>query len=304
MTATAAEPTFLGLITPGSPEWMKLMTASKIAAVVGLSPYESRFSLWHRMAGMLGDQPDSDILRRGHYLEPAIAAWFADEHPEFDVVPAGTFAHPERPWQAASPDRLLIVRDTGETRLLECKSAVNADEWGEPGTDEIPAGYKAQVQWQLDTFGATTCHVAVLGAHLEFAEYLITADPEYAADLRAQALNFLASLPDGTTPQRPDIDAHNATYEAVRFLHPDIDDVDIDLDHDLVRDYCTARHTLAAAELDEKHQRSLIADALGSARRGKYLDQVIAQRQAKGDGVPYVVAGRNLPTFTDTRDPS
>lgn len=297
---TIAEPVFLGLIQPGSPEWMKLMTASKIAAVVGLSPYESRFSLWHRMAGQLGDQAETDLLRRGHYLEPAIATWFADQHPELDVVPAGTFAHHERPWQAASPDRLLHVRDTGERRLLECKSAANADEWGEAGTDEIPPGYKAQVIWQLDTFGIKTCHVAVITSHLEFTEYVVTADPEYAAQLRAEALAFLDSLPTGSAPQRPDIDAHNATYEAIKYLHPDIDDVDVELDHDLVREYCTARHALSDAERAEKRARSLMAEAIGTARRGKYLGQVIARRQAKSEGgVPYVVAGGNLPTFTD-----
>lgn len=298
---TTAEPVFLGTVQPGSPEWMKLMTASKIAAVVGLSPYESRFSLWHRMAGLLGDQADTDIMRRGHYLEPAIAAWFADQHPELDVAPCGTFAHATRAWQAASPDRFLVVRETGERRLLECKSALDDLEWGEPGTDQIPPGYRAQVQWQLDTLGLLTCHVAVISAHLEFREYFVTYDPAYAAHLRVEAEAFLASLPGGTSPQRPDVDAHNATYEAVRYLHPDIDQVDVDLDPELAREYCQTRHALASAELAEKRTKTRVADAIGSARRGLFAGQVIAQRQAKGEGTPYLVAGRNLPTF-DTED--
>ena len=43
----------LGYIPPGSDEWRKYMTASKIAAVMGHSPYESRFSLWHRSSSWL-----------------------------------------------------------------------------------------------------------------------------------------------------------------------------------------------------------------------------------------------------------
>ena len=58
---------------PGDPEWLTVVSASKIAAVVGLSPYESAYSLWHLMAGNTEPQPNSAILERGHYLEPVIA---------------------------------------------------------------------------------------------------------------------------------------------------------------------------------------------------------------------------------------
>lgn len=92
---------------PGSPDWLATMSASKIAAVVGLSTYESRFSLWHRMSGLIDPEPDDDEKRRGHYLEPAIARWFADQHPEWVIEPTGTWGHQDRPWQTASPDRLV-----------------------------------------------------------------------------------------------------------------------------------------------------------------------------------------------------
>jgi hypothetical protein len=99
---------------PGSPDWMGYMTASKIAAVVGLSTYESPFSLWHRMAGNIANSADTDITRRGHYLEPAIRAWFADQHPELDVATTGTWVHNERAWQAGqTSDALVFDRRVG-----------------------------------------------------------------------------------------------------------------------------------------------------------------------------------------------
>ena len=42
-------------LQPGSPDWQTRMTASKVAAVLGLSPWESRFSLWHRMSGLISN---------------------------------------------------------------------------------------------------------------------------------------------------------------------------------------------------------------------------------------------------------
>lgn len=296
-------------LQPGSDEWLRHMSASKIAAVVGLSPYESRFSLWHRMAGLIPAEPDSDLLRRGHYLEPAIAAWFADQHPEFFVAPAGTFVSPHDDDFTASPDRLLIAtQDVPETftasevkptALLEVKSAADLDEWGEPGTDQIPAGYNAQVQWQMDCAGVGVVHIAVLTAFLEFVEYVVPYDPTVAAQLRLEGRAFLDSLPTGPKPQRPNLDEHTATYQAVRQLHPDIEDVDVELKPELVRSFCLAKVALDEADAHFRHLKTRLADAVGNGRRGRLGKTTIATRQAKGEGTPYLVTGRSLPTFGD-----
>src|SRR6266704_493758 len=152
-------------IEPGSREWLRVMSASKIPAVLGLSPWESRFSLYHRMTGMVGDDTN-DQTRRGHYLEPAIAAWFADQHPDWRIQETGTWLHPQRPWQAASPDRTATLPD-GSVELVECKSSAMFEDWGEPGTDEIPVYHRGQVIWQMDTVGLRRCHVAVILPFLE-----------------------------------------------------------------------------------------------------------------------------------------
>ena len=287
------------LIVPGSAEWLRMMTSSKVAAVLGLSPYESRFSLWHRMSGQIPAQPDSDVLRRGHYLEPAIVAWFQDQHPEFVVTHAGTWMHPADARWAASPDRMVYSTATG-SRCLEVKTSADDTEWGPAGTDVIPAGYRAQVVWEMDCTGARACHVAVLTAFLEFREYLVTYDPAEAEWIRAQVTAFMDSLPDGANPQRPNIDSHDQTYQALRQLNPGIDGTDVDLDPTLARDYCQARTALDAAKAQEALTKALVLDAIGTAKRGRYLEMTIAQRQAKTGGTPYLVAGRNLPNFQET----
>ncbi len=297
-------------------DWLQTMSASKIAAVVGLSPYESRFSLWHRMAGLLPAQEDSAVLRRGHYLEPAVMSWFADQHPDWEVHPALSVdpdewttlpdgrRHPiwlhceDRCW-IASPDGFAITPE--DRRLVEIKTASDTDEWGQPGTDEIPKSYLAQVQWQMGVLGVKRTHVAVLTAYLEFREYVVDFDPDDWAYLTAKARRFLDSLPGGPAEAKPDLDRHSATYEAVRQLHPDIEDRKVELDPVLVREFCTARHAFADAEARLQEATSCMAAALGNAKTGVYLGKTIARRQAKGDKPPFLVAGRSLPTF-DTED--
>lgn len=275
----------IAALEPGSDLWLNVMSASKIAAVVGLSPYESRFSLWHRMARRLPERPPEPHLLRGHYLEAGIAAWFADQHPDWQVKPASTWAHPDEPRCTATPDRELHLPD-GEIRGLELKTAADADEWGEPGTDQIPAGYLAQVRWQMLCAGYRTTHVAVLSAYLELREYVVEQDDTDAAYLTAQARAFLDSLPDGPHPQRPDLDSHNATYEAVRQMHPGIDDRKVEIDTDIALRYQAADAAAKAAQTELTGAKTQLLDAMGDARLATHLDVPIARRQpARGTAV-------------------
>jgi putative phage-type endonuclease len=296
---TAPTGVLIPTVEPGSAEWLTRMSASKIAAVVGLSPWDSRFSLWHRMAGLVPPEPDDDTKRRGHYLEPAVATWFADQHPDWQVSPAGTFVHPDDDRLAATPDR-LVTCDTGEFRLLECKTASDDEEWGIPLTDEIPVYYRAQVVWQMYVTGARTCHVAVLTKFLEFREYVVAYDESDARALIKAADEFLRSLPDGASPQRPNIDGHSATYQVVRELNPDIVGDDFPVPHELAERFCAAQAALKAAKAAETAVRAELADEMGACKRARFDGKTIADRRSKAGGIPYLQVASRLPEFTTT----
>jgi putative phage-type endonuclease len=297
---TAPTGKLLPLVEPGSAAWFQRMSASKIATVLGLSPYDSRFSLWHRMAGLVPPEAESDEMRRGHYLEPAIAAWFADQHPGWSITTTGTWVHVDDDRWAATPDR-LVTTDEGEVRLLECKTEGSDEKWGEEGSDEIPVYHRAQVQWQMHVTGLRVCHVGLLTSYLSFRQYVVEHDPEDVARLVPAAEEFMASLPTGPTPRRPSIDGHPATYQAVRELHPEIDGEDAEIGRPLAEKFCGARHALKAAELAEREARSELADAMGSAKRALFDGDVIATRASKQGGTPYITAARKLPTLTDQK---
>ncbi len=300
MTITTPTGRLLPMIQPGSAEWMTRMSASKVAAVLGLSPYESTFSLWHRMAGLAPREPENDQMRRGHYLEPACAQWFADQHPTWSVTTTGTWVYIDDDRWAASPDR-LVTTDTGEARLVECKTEGDDEHWGTPGTDEIPVHHRAQGQWQMHVTGLRVCHFAVLSKYLEFREYVVPYDPADVAALVKAADDFMEALPGGARTRRPPIDSHSATYQVVRDLHPDIDGEDFEVPRPLAVKFCGSRHALKAAEAAEQEARSELADAMGSARRALFDGDVIATRAAKQGGTPYLTAAKRLPDLTDQK---
>lgn len=284
-------------IAPGSAEWWQKMSASKIAAVVGLSPYTSRFALWHEMAGLIEPEPMNDTMRRGHYLEPAIAAWFADQHPDPVVSETGTWQHPTRGWQIASPDRLLTY-PSGHVELLQCKSAADLDEWGPDGSDEIPPGYRAQVQWEMDTTGTQLCHVAVILPYLEFRSYPIPYDPTDAAFLVAEAQRFLDELGMGIPPS---LDSHTATYQTVRRMHPLIEDTAVEVPGETVEEWLAAVVAKREADAAKRLAGAKLLNLMGNAKDAYHQGQRIAYRMAKTpEDTPYLCAVKGATSLKET----
>lgn len=287
----------LGTWPSNSPEWhaarAQRIGGSRIAAILGLSPWASPHSTWCEMAGLIEPSPATKQQDRGHYLEPAIAAWFADQHPEWRVFETGTWVHQNRGHHLANPDRLVGGDDIKASALLEIKTDADGSGWGQPGTDEIPLYYRTQVQWYMDVLGLQRAHAAVLTDRLNFAEYVVEYDPDDAAILRQAADEFLDSLLWGDMPE---LDGHRATYEAVKRLHPDITPrQDFDVPDDLAAEFLAASADEATAEKRLSQARTRLAAAMGTAWRARWSGHTLATRQSKGGGTPYLVVGRKLP---------
>lgn len=277
--------------TPGSEAWLKVITASKVAAVLGVSIYDSPRSLYHQMRGdvVRTDEPN-DVQSRGHYLEPAILAWFYDQHPELQPVGRQVYAtRPEMPWAAATLDSLAFG-PTGHV-VVEAKSSANDDEWGKPGTDEIPAYYAAQVIWGMHLASAPVAYVPIITSRLEFREYVVAYDKQLALDIEARCHQFWLDVQDGTTPP---LDDHVATFESLRRANPDIArDMDVELDVDVARRYLQARIDVATAKAALTGAGSVLLEAMGTARMAKVAGASIARRQNTSSGIPALYPAAN-----------
>jgi hypothetical protein len=250
----------------------------------------------YRQRDSLPDDDDSISLRIGRHNESLTAELFAEQRPEFALMGTGRelFAHPERPWQMATPDRLVdevwfepddsaaLIRE--ERRLLavlECKTDGGFDGWGEDGTDEIPVHYRCQVLWQMDVMDVSTGFVACLFMNRrQLRVYELTRDDAAEADLklmREEAEAFLAGLASGT---EPDIDWRPATSETLRRLHPDVEDVDVAVKPMLVIQYRAACKAYKAAEQRKKLAENRLRLLLGDGHRitDERTGEVIARR--------------------------
>lgn len=267
--------------TANEAEWLAArrtgITASEIPVVLGLSSFSSPYKLFHQKTGDLPADDDSDRLGLGRHLEPYIAGRFAALHPEFHVHGDGSalFAHPDRRWQMATPDRFVFGSANELFELfeplavLECKSWGTFDGWGDDGGDEIPVAIRAQALWQADVMGVGTAYVACVflpGAQMRV--YEIAADDDRGrADLklmREEARDFLDRIDLGDPP---DVDWRPATADALKRLHPDVEDREVPISVQLAGWYRAACRNHKEWERKKKLYENRIREQLGNARR-------------------------------------
>lgn len=286
-------------LVPGSAEWAKYLTASKVSAIIGLSTYDSPLSTWHKMKGNIPLEGETEDHRRGHYAEPAILNWWLDQHPEYGKVKRQVqFVRAELPWAAATPDGIAVSRKSGVPDVVvEAKSARDMDEWGEPGTDEVPPRYFVQTLFQLHLSGLKRAYIAVWGPFFEMAEYVVDYDEALANSLIAKCQAFWDSL---EADQPPPLDDSIHTFRTLKALHPLIDDDEVvQLDGTAAVEFVDAAIAFTAAENRKRKANSVLLEAMGNAQYGNCGDVRVARRQpGKGESVSLYRVAKTTDAFS------
>lgn len=294
------------LILPaGAPrdEWLAArlqgVTASEIAALLGISPFQSPFNLYWIKTGQIPEDFDNDRLELGRVLEPYVASRFRAAHPDLHLVnPAGLWGSVERPWQLATPDGRIsdncgpgcFLEDDEHpiTAVWEGKTSGTYEGWGEDGSDEVPAYIAAQVQWQMDVLGVTTAHVSCFFlATQQTRNYVLTYDQDDVDLMRARGLEFWERV---QAEDPPEIDGHTATTLALKRLYPDADETEeAQVPNDLAIRYRTACDAVKRAQERKSGIENEIRAAMGNAKRAVDPDgQKVATRSVY-DRKPYSV---------------
>lgn len=275
----------LGTFEPGSPEWEQArgglcITATEIAAVVGLSPWQSRFSLWHKKAGLPTPPFEmSPAIEWGNRLEDAVVQKWLDEHDGYGVQGGGTWRHVDRAWQRATPDRITFTSRGRLVELLEVKTSPFGEGWGPAGSDEFPIHYRCQIQWQLDTLGLPAAHVAVLIGGWDYREYTVQYDVDEAKILRDAAERFLDDVRQGN---RPPIDGSDATYQTVRVQPDGLEDRDVEIPAEDAARYEIAQRQMVDAKTELTAAKAVVLDHIGDGKRAVCDERRIAYRTVRG----------------------
>lgn len=286
-------------LVPGSPEWRRTVTASKIPAILGISRFQSQYALWHEMAGLVDPAPISqstqELFDYGHAAELAAAEYWKYRNPGWRISTS------EVQYQfddLGFPNAATIDRRASRGRarkIVEVKTAQSLEAWGDDGTGEAPADYTAQVMWQMLVSGIHDADIVLWPTYGMPRIYPITWDSELADLILQRVYLWVASLTESTPPE---LDNSVATYECVRRLHPDIErDTEVELDTELATAYLQAVADQKRIDAELRGTKIRLLDAMGSAQYATCRGHRIADRRnGRGDNVSLYPA---RPTFLE-----
>lgn len=239
--------------------------ASDTAAVLGIDPWKSPLEVYlDKVNPIVHDDTVSEAAEWGSAVEAVVARKVASRHRHLGkLTPSpGLCAHLDHPWMLATPDRVLVDRDTGREALLEIKTtdSRNRPQWA----DGPPPRVLVQVQQQLAVTGLDTAYVAVLFGGREMpAPFEVKRDDEAIALIVEHAGAFWRDHVATRTPP----EARLGDASALTALYPGDEDLDGLIADDqleaLIRERRGAKATAdqAAAVVDELDLR--IKEALG-----------------------------------------
>lgn len=206
-------------------EWKALrrhyIGGSDAAAVVGLNPYRSQYSLWAEKTGRVPGFDGNLTTEVGSYLEEFVAKKFAEETGKKVRRANQSFLNADFPFAIANIDREIIGEDAG----LEIKTNDSLNLHRFRG-GEYPANYYVQSMHYMAVTGKERWYLAVLIGNKEFRWYTIERDEgEIQALMTAERMFW--ELVEKNIPPEPD--GMKATSDTLKALYPESGDRVVDL---------------------------------------------------------------------------
>jgi len=242
--------------------------ASDAAAICGLSPWGTPYSVWLDKTGQLPLEPRATTRyqRWGLLLEPAVRDAFEDETGHTVVGIQAWVQNRDRPWLRATLDG-LVASEGAVIGVFEGKTSNGRDGRWDGG---VPDYYLVQVQHQLAATGLDLGYVAVLLGGADFEVYEVARDESAIRVVLEQEERFwIHNVQDG---HAPDVDSSEETGVALKaaFAKSEADkSVELpDGSAELVEGLRTAKEEVKGAGVRERAAANALMALLGDAEVG------------------------------------
>jgi putative phage-type endonuclease len=234
--------------------------SSDAAAVLGLDPYRSAADIWLDKTGLDEGFAGNEATDRGNLLEPAVLAWFAQETGK-ELLRPSTFVSDPLCW---NPDAML-----SGTEGVEAKTTTSTEDWGEPGSDEVPDRVVVQCHHAFAVLPVLqVMWVPVLMpvfGRFEFRTYRVERNDELARTVEQRGVEFMQKFV--RTRERPS--DFKPSLEVLKRIRRQPNKT-IELPDPLVDAFIVARAAKLQAEADAEATQRALLTALGDAECGTY----------------------------------
>ena len=214
---------------------------SDLGAILGLSKFKTPVDVWMEKTGRSEGFVDSLQVRFGTYAEEFVAREYTAKTGRA-VQRFTTMLHHANAPILGNVDRLVIPEGAkvashkGEVRTdrgLECKTAsafasFNSDDWGEEGTDQVPASYLVQCATYMALTGCAYWDLAVLFGNQEVRIYNLRRDSDLEDEIVSRASDWWAKHVVGDVAPEP------TCLADVKALYPRVEEKTIEAGDDLL----------------------------------------------------------------------
>lgn len=267
-------------------EWLALrlkgLGGSDAAAACGLSPWKTAYGLWLEKTGQRApDEDEAKCLKWGRLIEePLMLA--AREETGLEIGPYRFMCfNTALPWAFYDPDGIV-----GDDGIFEAKTANGkSDEWGQPGTDEVPLPYLLQVQHGMAVMKRSYAVLAVSRFGRWPDIYRIERHDGLIANLTRKEATFWDRVKLGQEP--PIAWEHPQASSEVQAAYPGTDGTTIGLPEEAARWHANvveANAEIAAAEAVKSRFLGKIRKAMGNASIGMLPDETAYTRKQNTNG--------------------
>lgn len=181
------------------------ITATDIAAIVGVHPYRSAANVWDDKLGLAPPFDGNDRTKWGNLLEPVLRDDY-EERNGVRVEVHGTMQNVDREWMKATPDGLVYERnDVMPSRGLEikCHTVHLSYLYGTPGSDEVPQHELCQCEWNMAVTGLQRWDlIAFIDG--QPIDYVIDRDDDLIEMLKLRGERFMRDHVQTKIPPPPD----------------------------------------------------------------------------------------------------
>lgn len=178
---------------------------SDIGAILGLSKYKTPVDVWLQKTGRAKDDESSLPARFGIWAEEFVASEYVLREGRKVERYKKMMRHESAP-MLAHVDRLVIPEGRGQAfarrtheifadTVLECKTAnafvaMDKNEWGPDGTDQVPMSYLVQTVSYTAITKCPYADLAVLFGNMDFRVYHIKRDLDLEEEVIARSTEW------------------------------------------------------------------------------------------------------------------
>lgn len=244
---------------PGSLRHARMITASKIPVILGLTPqWQTPSELWMVMSGLAEpEQLTGDHLDWGHVAEQSLVDWWKHKNPGWRTGKEEiAYTDTALPFDnLATLDRRAV---TGRAfRIIECKTSVNASLWD--SEESLPGHVHTQVLGQMGISGIHHADVvSQLGSTVPRI-FPVEWEPELWDGIIDHVNAFVKTL-GNSEPPMPD----PAMIEELTPQPPSTDQVEVEEEE--VADVIALQTQITALEEQLAHAKESLIEEYGGAK--------------------------------------